>query len=294
MVEHTIDKKVTDNYSVVGHAGDFIVVQSLDQTQLRIFHFPNDLLMPHTISIDDKKLNFALSRVDGLEHSFNMIVCTYDAKWNNRCEIYPITALQDVNWLQIDSEYEFDMAEGMCAHSIVMSGEFIVYSCSKMFENGSARKVRVLSLAGRTMGRPVLIAQQETPVDPHVMVSPQDSLRLMKHSATESDVIYSVGSTVIVIKLLADLSNVSWRTSINTLNTCHATTQPLELRLSDSMLIIKQDNLYYRGPMCNYQQEIDPETGLCFDLNRSYKKYYALDGTAYHCDEQVTLVKAWD
>ena len=52
------------------------------------------------------------------------------------------------------------------------------------------------------------------------MVSPKDGLRLLRHSQNESDVVYTVGSTVIVIKLLADESNVSWRTWIDALNTC--------------------------------------------------------------------------
>ena len=116
------------------------------------------------------------------------------------------------------------MAEGMCAHSIVISGEFIAFSCSKMFQDGSSRKVRVLSVSARSNGKPALIAEQSTPVDPHVMVSPKDSLKMMRRSITETEVIYTVGSTVVVIKLLSDESNVSWRTWINQLNTCIATT----------------------------------------------------------------------
>ena len=99
MVQHTISKEVTDNFSIVGHAGDFIVVESFDHTEFRFFHFPNDILMPQYIGIDGKKMNFAMSRIDGEEHVFNFIACTYDAKWNNKCEIYPITAVQEYDWL---------------------------------------------------------------------------------------------------------------------------------------------------------------------------------------------------
>lgn len=57
------------------------------------------------------------------------------------------------------------MVEGMCAHQIVISDQYVVYSCSKMFQDGSSRKVRVLSLLARedeTLGqgsRPKLVAE---------------------------------------------------------------------------------------------------------------------------------------
>ena len=119
------------------------------------------------------------------------------------------------------------MVEGMCAHQIVISGEYIAYSCSKMFEDGSSRKVRILSVSARSQGiarRPTLIAEQSTPTDQNVMVSPKDALRLMRHSAVESDVVYTVGSTVVTIKLLAQDSSIRWRTWIDALNTCQPTT----------------------------------------------------------------------
>lgn len=103
-------------------------------------------------------MNFAITRQDGTQNSFYLVACTYDNKWNNRCEIHPIEVRVALNWLEIEPKYAFDMAEGMCAHSLVVTGEYIVYSCSKMFEDGSARKVKVLSLSARSLGRPVLIA----------------------------------------------------------------------------------------------------------------------------------------
>ena len=47
----------------------------------------NDIVMPQTISMDDKKVNFAFSRVDGSVDSFNLLACTYDAKWSNKCQL---------------------------------------------------------------------------------------------------------------------------------------------------------------------------------------------------------------
>lgn len=116
------------------------------------------------------------------------------------------------------------MAERMCAHKIVITEEYIVLSCSKMFEDGSMRKVKVLSTSERHQNRPTVIAEQSTPIDKSVMVSPSDDLRLMRHSASEHDVIYSVGSTVITIKLISNDLNVGWRTWINAMNTCVITT----------------------------------------------------------------------
>ena len=195
--------------------------------------------MPQSIQINGKKLNFAFSRVDGSDDSYKLIACTMDAKWNNKCEIYPFKVIKELKWLLTEElPYVFDMAEGMCAHQIVLSGEYIAFSCSKMFEDGSSRKVRVLSLSARSGGRPQLIAEQSTPVDPHVMVSPKDQLVLMRQSAQESELVYSVGSTIVAIKLLADKSNVSWRTWINFMNTCGATTEPLDLRSSGSSLLV--------------------------------------------------------
>lgn len=96
------------------------------------------------------------------------------------------------------------MSEGMCAHSMVVTGEYMAFSCSKMFEDGSSRKVRVLSVSARSKNKPAVILEQSTPVDKNVMVSPNDGLRLIRYSNQETDVVYTVGSTVIAIKILAD------------------------------------------------------------------------------------------
>ena len=115
------------------------------------------------------------------------------------------------------------MAKGMCAHKILITGEYIVFSCSKIFADGSMRKVKVFSISEVSLNRPTLITEQSTPIDKNVMVSPSDDLRLMRHSAIEYDVIYSVGSTVVTIKLIAD-DSIGWRTWINAMNTCVLTT----------------------------------------------------------------------
>ena len=96
-----------------------------------------------------------MARVDGTEDSYKLIACTMDAKWQNKCEIYPFKVIKELNWLLAEEPpYVFDMAEGLCAHQIQLSGEYIAFSCSKMFEDGSSRKVRVLSLSARSGGRP--------------------------------------------------------------------------------------------------------------------------------------------
>jgi hypothetical protein len=55
--------------------------------------------MPRKIEMGGLKMNFALSREDQSNNKFNLLVCTFDAKWNNKCEIIPITVLIEVNWL---------------------------------------------------------------------------------------------------------------------------------------------------------------------------------------------------
>ena len=49
--------------------------------------------MPKTISIIDKKINFAFSKVDGSTNNFNLVACTYDAKWANKCELHSFTII---------------------------------------------------------------------------------------------------------------------------------------------------------------------------------------------------------
>lgn len=244
----------------------------------------NDLVMPNVIEVaGNRKINFAFSTVDKSDNVYNLLVCTFDAKWNNKCELYPITVLKELNWLQIDRAYSFDMAEGMCAHSMIISGEYMAFSCSKMFEDGSSRKVRVLSVSARSKNKPAVILEQSTPVDKHVMVSPNDGLRLIRYSNQESDVVYTVGSTVIAIKILADQSNVSWRTFINPLNTCHPTSQPLGLLHTGSLLIVIQDEYDYYGSMCSYAQVRSQETGFCEDLIRPSQ--FSVDGEIKLCDD---------
>ena len=85
------------------------------------------------------------------------------------------------------------------------SDDYMVFSCSKMFEDGSSRKVRVLSTTATDGNRhPVIIAEQSTPQYEGVMVSPQDQLQVLHHSKTETNVMYAVGSTIVEITLVAD------------------------------------------------------------------------------------------
>ena len=92
-IEHRLDTEITNKHAVKGHGGDFLVFENLDKTELKLYHISNEMLMPQTIYIDGKRMNFALSKVDGSTDSFNLIACTFDAKWNNKCELYPIDVL---------------------------------------------------------------------------------------------------------------------------------------------------------------------------------------------------------
>lgn len=134
ILEHTLSDQVSsDNYAVVGHAGDFVIIESLELRQMRIYHMANDLILPTVINIADQKMNFAITRQDGTQDSFYLVACTFDNKWNNSCEIYPIEVRVALNWVEIEKKYAFDLVDGMCAHNLVITGEYIVYSCSKMF-----------------------------------------------------------------------------------------------------------------------------------------------------------------
>lgn len=85
---------------MVGHGGEFILLENLDKTEMRIYHMTNDLVMPNVIEVaGNRKINFAFSTVDKSDNVYNLLVCTFDAKWNNKCELYPITVLKELNWL---------------------------------------------------------------------------------------------------------------------------------------------------------------------------------------------------
>ena len=109
------------------------------------------------LSINDKKMNFAMSNNE--VNSFNLIACTFDAKWSNKCELRTLKLVEELSWLSVGPAFEFDMVEGMCAHKVILTPDYIVFSCSKLFKDGSIRKLRVLSLDARTKGRPTLILE---------------------------------------------------------------------------------------------------------------------------------------
>ena len=114
---------------------------------------------------------------------------------------------------------------------------------------------------------------------------------MIRHSAVESDVFYAVGSTIVTIKLIADNTNVSWRTWINVFNTCKIPTDRLSLSISGSYLLALQDGVQYKGALCSFREEYDAESGSCTHLDQGN---YGHDGVIYPCEEGITLVKAWD
>jgi len=194
------------------------------------------------------------------------------------------------NWLTVGPPDPFDMADGMCAHKLVLSGEFIAFSCSKNFEDGSSRKIRVLSQSARPNGKPSLILEQSTPTDSHIMVSPNDSLVLIRSSPRETSVVYVVSSTVVTISIIADKSNLGWRTWINALNTCKVTKTSLQLWNIGNTLIVLQEGVFYRGGVCSYTQVKNPSTRLCQDVEFPE---YGRDGMGQSCEESSTGVSAW-
>ena len=281
-------------HDVAANAGDFIIMKSFDETELRILDFFSGMMHPTVIEIKDegvaRKLNFALSRVKGSMEKYRLIACTYDARWNNTCRMFPISVLPLQSRISVGTEFAFSMAEGMCAHQIVLTDEYIVFSCSKMFEDGSARKVRILSTTARddTRMKPMLIAEQSTPVYESVMVSPQDEITVLHHSETETDVLYAVGSTIVDIKLVADASNVAWRTSINVANLCDEMGM-LTVSSTDSVLVVGAHGKNYFVQMCGYHEVLSSD-GMCMPLSEGR---FSLENVKYMCSARTTDFTHW-
>jgi len=151
------------NHDIVANAGDFIILLSKDKKEIRVLDFFSRMMHPIVIDIAGNKLNFAMSRVAGTIEKYQLLVCTYDAKWDNSCRMFPISVLPVQKRIEIGAENSWPMAEGMCAHRMYLSDDFIVLSCSKMFQDGSSRKVRISSATARDGApgemRPVLIAE---------------------------------------------------------------------------------------------------------------------------------------
>ena len=110
-------------------------------TEIRILDFFSGMMHPLRIEITEKeketekakRLSFAMARVEGTVEQYRLLVCTYDAKWNNLCKMYPISVLPLQTRIEVGHEFAFSMAEGMCAHQIFLSDDYIVFSCSKLF-----------------------------------------------------------------------------------------------------------------------------------------------------------------
>ena len=71
---------------------------------------------------------------------------------------------------------------------------------------------------------------------------------------------YAVGSTIVEIKLVADSSNVAWRTTINIDNLCDDVGM-LALEGTDSILIASAHGKSYFIQKCGYHQEILKNSG---------------------------------
>ena len=67
--------------------------------------------------------------------------------------------------------------------------------------------------------------------------------------------VYAVGSTIVSIKLVADASNVGWRTTINSANLCDEMGM-LTLDGTDSMLVVGSHGKNYFIEMCGYHEEL--------------------------------------
>jgi hypothetical protein len=159
------------------------------------------------IEIDGHRLNFDLMRVD--DQTYKLLVCTYDAGDNNSCIVYGLDVSVVEKSISVSEAADFDLAEGMCAHKVVLSPEFYVLSCAKIFQNSYVRKVLVLSATATEDGdEPLVVLENYIPYSEEVMSSPEDSLSLLWHSRHESELIYAIGSTVITVSLLVNYNEM--------------------------------------------------------------------------------------
>ena len=62
LAEHRLDVKIAKKYTIVGHGGQFLVLQSIDRAELRLYTIGDGKMSSEHISINEKKLNFAMAR----------------------------------------------------------------------------------------------------------------------------------------------------------------------------------------------------------------------------------------
>ena len=75
---------------------------------------------------------------------------------------------------------------------------------------------------------------------------------------------------MVAIDLLADSTNVGYRTTYNALNLCEMPEDgPLKLSHSDSILIAESGASKYWGSLCGYSQYLDAD-GKCTDLSSGF------------------------
>ena len=62
------------------------------------------------------------------------------------------------------------------------------------------------------------------------------------------------------------------------------------LGITGKKVLARQDGIEYKGTICSYKQEFDTKSGECNELDFNH---YSLDGVAYSCYENATMIEAW-
>ena len=89
---------------------------------------------------------------------------------------------------------------------------------------------------------------------------------------------YAVGSTIVNIKLIADASNVGWRTSVNSANLCDSEGM-LTLSGTNSKLVVGAHGKNYYTDVCGYHEELIG--GQCRKLG---KGKFSIDNVKHLCN----------
>lgn len=111
---------------------------------------------------------------------------------------------------------------------------------------------------------------------------------MLRHSPTETDVFYAVGSTIVSIKLVADASNVGWRTTINSANLCDGVGM-LTLASTASTLVVGAHGKNYFTTVCGYHEELSGD-GMCVKLEEGK---FSIDNVKHLCDAATTDYTNW-
>ena len=105
----------------------------------------------------------------------------------------------------------------MCAHKLTILSHYLVMTCSKSFDDGAIRKVRVVHIAtGRVIG------EASTPQVAGLLVNPEtDSVAVVKTSDGIAVAYMQLGVGTL-IEVVEYYNHIGFRVQVNTFSSCSA------------------------------------------------------------------------